>query len=50
MDTYWGERDFNVLIFFDYDFIYGDKELVTIITETVLKNINNNQIFFAYLG
>jgi CBS domain-containing protein len=37
-------------IFFDYDFIYGDKELVSIITETVFKNINNNQIFFAYLG
>jgi CBS domain-containing protein len=25
-------------IFFDYDFIYGDKELVSIITETVLKH------------
>ncbi|MFB0910327.1 MAG: DUF294 nucleotidyltransferase-like domain-containing protein [Flavobacterium sp.] len=37
-------------IFFDYDFIYGDKELVATITETVFKNINNNQIFFAYLG
>jgi CBS domain-containing protein len=30
--------------------LFTDKELVTIITETIFKNINNNQIFFAYLG
>jgi CBS domain-containing protein len=35
-------------IFFDYDFIYGDKELVNY--GDFFKNINNNQIFFAYLG
>jgi CBS domain-containing protein len=37
-------------IFFDYDFIYGDKELVAAITEHILKHTNKNQIFFAYLG
>jgi CBS domain-containing protein len=37
-------------IFFDYDFVYGDKELVDAITANIFKNVNNNQIFFAYLG
>ncbi|WP_016988206.1 DUF294 nucleotidyltransferase-like domain-containing protein [Flavobacterium sp. ACAM 123] len=37
-------------IFFDYDFVYGDKTLVDAITEAIFKNIDNNQIFFAYLG
>ena len=37
-------------IFFDYDFVYGDKELVNAITSTIFKNVNDNQIFFAYLG
>ena len=37
-------------IFFDYDFVYGTKELVDDITTTILKNIENNQVFFAYLG
>lgn len=37
-------------IFFDYDFVYGDQELVDAITASILKNINNNQIFFGYLG
>jgi CBS domain-containing protein len=37
-------------IFFDYDFVYGDEELVAEITETIFKNIDNNQIFYAYLG
>jgi CBS domain-containing protein len=36
-------------IFFDYDFVYGDKALVDAITEAI-KNVDNNQIFFAYLG
>jgi CBS domain-containing protein len=31
-------KDFNVLHFFDYDFVYGDKELVDAITETILKH------------
>lgn len=37
-------------IFFDYDFVYGDKALVDAITEAIFKNVDNNQIFFAYLG
>ena len=37
-------------IFFDYDFVYGDSDLVEAITANIFKNINNNQIFFAYLG
>lgn len=37
-------------IFFDYDFVYGDKELVDSITANILKNVDKNQIFLAYLG
>ncbi|MDP2161893.1 MAG: DUF294 nucleotidyltransferase-like domain-containing protein [Flavobacterium sp.] len=37
-------------IFFDYDFIYGDEKLVDAITENIFKNVENNQLFFAYLG
>jgi CBS domain-containing protein len=37
-------------IFFDYDFVYGDRELVDAITANIFKKGNNNQIFFAYLG
>ncbi|EIA09624.1 DUF294 nucleotidyltransferase-like domain-containing protein [Flavobacterium frigoris] len=37
-------------IFFDYDFVYGKKELVEAITSAIFKNVSNNQIFFAYLG
>ncbi|MGO4867760.1 DUF294 nucleotidyltransferase-like domain-containing protein [Flavobacterium sp. W21_SRS_FM7] len=37
-------------IFFDYDFVYGDKALVDAITDAIFKNISDNQIFFAYLG
>jgi CBS domain-containing protein len=45
----WGEKGILMCsIFFDYDFIYGDKELVNY--GDFFKNINNNQIFFAYLG
>jgi CBS domain-containing protein len=37
-------------IFFDYDFVYGDRGLVDAITANIFKNIENNQVFFAYLG
>ena len=37
-------------IFFDYDFIFGDETLVDEISENILKNVNDNQLFFAYLG
>jgi CBS domain-containing protein len=37
-------------IFFDYECVYGARDLVAAITETIFKNTNNNEIFFAYLG
>ena len=37
-------------IFFDYDFVFGDERLTNAITELIFKNIQNNQLFFAYLG
>ena len=37
-------------IFFDYDFVYGNENLMHSITDTILKETNNNQLFFAYLG
>ena len=37
-------------IFFDYDFVYGQKELVDQIAMAIDKNTENNQVFFAYLG
>ncbi|MFO7721178.1 MAG: DUF294 nucleotidyltransferase-like domain-containing protein [Gillisia sp.] len=37
-------------IFFDYDFVYGDERLTNAITELIFKNIQDNQLFFAYLG
>jgi CBS domain-containing protein len=37
-------------IFFDYDFVYGSKELVDAIAANIFENVQNNQIFFAHLG
>lgn len=37
-------------IFFDYDFVYGEESLVFQITETIQKETENNDLFFAYLG
>jgi CBS domain-containing protein len=37
-------------IFFDFDFVYGEKELVDSITANILKSVEKNQVFFAYLG
>lgn len=37
-------------VFFDYDFVYGDKELVDAITATIFKNTDSQQVFFSYLG
>lgn len=37
-------------IFFDYEFVYGQKSIELEIADTIYSNINNNQIFFAYLG
>lgn len=37
-------------IFFDYDFVFGDERLTNAITQDIFNNIQNNQLFFAYLG
>ena len=37
-------------IFFDYDFVYGNENLVDAISNTIHEETNDNQLFFAYLG
>lgn len=37
-------------IFFDYDYVYGDERLTNAITDEIFKSIQNNQLFFAYMG
>jgi CBS domain-containing protein len=37
-------------IFFDYEFVYGQESFESEITETIFSQIENNQLFFAYLG
>lgn len=37
-------------IFFDYDFVYGNEDLVDAISNTIQEETNDNQLFFAYLG
>jgi CBS domain-containing protein len=37
-------------IFFDYDFVYGNEDLVDSISNTIHEETNDNQLFFAYLG
>lgn len=37
-------------VFFDYDFVYGDENLIHDITDTIFENIIDNQLFLAYLG
>ena len=37
-------------IFFDYDFVYGNEDLVDVISNTIHEETNDNQLFFAYLG
>lgn len=37
-------------IFFDYEHIYGDKELVNLISESLFKSIDSYDIFLNYLG
>lgn len=37
-------------IFFDYDFVYGNEDLVDAISNTIYEETNDNQLFFAYLG
>jgi CBS domain-containing protein len=37
-------------IFFDYDFVYGDENLVNSLTDVLFEETNKNELFFAYLG
>ncbi len=37
-------------IFFDYDFVYGNEDLVDAISNTINEETKDNQLFFAYLG
>ncbi|BCY29127.1 DUF294 nucleotidyltransferase-like domain-containing protein [Flavobacterium okayamense] len=37
-------------IFFDYDFVYGEESLINQISDTIQKETENNDLFFAYLG
>lgn len=37
-------------IFFDYDFIYGDKELVTKMSKSIFKSLKSYEIFLNFLG
>jgi CBS domain-containing protein len=37
-------------IFFDYDFVYGNEDLVDAISNTIHEEAHDNQLFFAYLG
>ena len=37
-------------IFFDYDLVFGDEELINKLTQNIFDNTNKNEIFYAYLG
>ncbi|MDY2586715.1 DUF294 nucleotidyltransferase-like domain-containing protein [Winogradskyella aquimaris] len=37
-------------IFFDYEHVYGDVELVNQLSESIFKSIENHDIFLTYLG
>ncbi|QEE50617.1 CBS domain-containing protein [Flavobacterium alkalisoli] len=37
-------------LFFDLDFVYGIPEIEQVITETIIKNMDHNKKFFAYLA
>ncbi|TCK69388.1 CBS domain-containing protein [Winogradskyella wandonensis] len=37
-------------IFFDYDYVYGDKTLVKQLSERIFQSIDSNDIFLTYLG
>lgn len=37
-------------IFFDYDFVFGDETLVNAVSETIHRELKENELFFAYLG
>ncbi|SFS69213.1 DUF294 nucleotidyltransferase-like domain-containing protein [Lutibacter maritimus] len=37
-------------IFFDFNFVFGDKELVTKLSKSIFKSINSFEIFLNFLG
>jgi CBS domain-containing protein len=37
-------------IFFDYNFVYGEKELVAKLSKSIFKSINSFEIFLNFLG
>ncbi|GAA4237722.1 DUF294 nucleotidyltransferase-like domain-containing protein [Postechiella marina] len=37
-------------IFFDYNYIYGDKSLVDTLTDTIYESVKNTTVFFRFLG
>ncbi|APY07217.1 nucleotidyltransferase [Winogradskyella sp. J14-2] len=37
-------------IFFDYEYVYGKKEIVGKLSESIFKSIENRSIFLTYLG
>ncbi len=37
-------------IFFDYEYVYGNKELVSQLSESIFKSIESHNIFLTYLG
>lgn len=37
-------------IFFDYNYVYGDKSLVTKMSDSIFKSINSYEIFLNFLG
>jgi len=37
-------------VFFDYSYVYGDKNLVNTLTDTIYKSIENSNLFFKTLG
>lgn len=37
-------------IFFDYEIAFGEIQLEEALTDTIFKNVKNNQLFFDYLG
>ena len=44
------DKILNSIIFFDFELIYGDKNLYDIITESIFNNINKKQVFLGFLS
>jgi CBS domain-containing protein len=37
-------------IFFDYEFIFGERKLVDSLEQAIFQNLSNNKLFFDYIG